>query len=174
MPRRSRSRRTIGNRTGAHGDSQGLDRVRRLLSAAIVIGEVTNVAGGGRVDPRTLANWVLTVVCWSQPGVRAAQAARPRHYWRPAFWVLLFATLVTIVPAALAGRAAMIVVATLLAFVVPAFVATYRYAYAHLTCGRQRRLRHEPAPVMSGRDSKVIAEQFPAARRRVARVGPDG
>lgn len=101
-----------------------------VLSAAIVIGEVTNVAGGGRVDPRTLANWVLTVVLlvatW---GYALRKPLGPRHYWRPAFWVLSFATLVTIVPAALAGRAAMIVVAALLPFVVPAFVATYRYAY---------------------------------------------
>jgi hypothetical protein len=43
--------------------------------------------------------------------------------------VLLFATLVTIVPAALSGRAAMLVVGALLPFVVPAFVAAYRYAY---------------------------------------------
>ena len=101
-----------------------------VLSAAIVIGEVTNVAGGGRVDPRTLANWVLTVVLlvatW---GYALHKPLGPRHYWRPAFWVLLFATLVSIVPAALAGPAAMIVVSVLLAFVAPAFVATYCYAY---------------------------------------------
>jgi hypothetical protein len=101
-----------------------------VLSVAIVIGEVTNVAGGGHVDPRTLANWVLTVVLlvatW---GYALRKPLGPRHYWRPAFWVLLFATLVTILPAALAGRAAMIVVGVLLTFVAPAFVAAYRYAY---------------------------------------------
>lgn len=101
-----------------------------VLSAAIVIGEVANLSNGGRLDPRTLANWVLTTVLlvatW---GYALHKPLGPRHYWRPAFWVLLFATLVTIVPAVLSGRAAMIVVSALLPFVVPAFVATYRYAY---------------------------------------------
>lgn len=101
-----------------------------VLSAAIVIGEVTNLSNGGRLDPRTLANWVLTTVLlvatW---GYALHKPLGPRHYWRPAFWVLLFATLVTITPAVLSGRAAMIVVGALLPFVVPAFVATYRYAY---------------------------------------------
>jgi hypothetical protein len=101
-----------------------------VFSAAIVIGEMTNLADGGRVDPRTLANWVLTTVLlvatW---GYALHKPLGPRHYWRPAFWVLLFATLVTIVPAAMSGRAAMIVVGALLPFVVPAFVAAYRYAY---------------------------------------------
>jgi hypothetical protein len=101
-----------------------------VLSAAIVIGEVTNLSNGSRLDPRTLANWVLTTVLlvatW---GYALHKPLGPRHYWRPAFWVLLLATLVTIVPAVLSGRAAMIVVGALLPFVVPAFVATYRYAY---------------------------------------------
>jgi hypothetical protein len=100
------------------------------LSAAIVIGEATNLAGGGRVDPRTLGNWILTAVLlvatW---GYALHKPLGPRHYWRPAFWVLLFATLVSIVPAALAGSSAMVVVGVLLPFVVPAFVAAYRYAY---------------------------------------------
>lgn len=101
-----------------------------VLSAAILIGEVTNIASGATVDPRTLANWVLTAVLlvatW---GYALRRPIGPRHYWRPAFWVLLFATLVTMVPAALSGRSALIVVGALLPFVVPAFVATYRYAY---------------------------------------------
>jgi len=101
-----------------------------VLSAAIVIGEATNLAGGSRVDPRTLANWVLTAVLlvatW---GYALHKPLGPRHYWRPAFWVLLVATLVSIVPVALAGSAAMLVVGVLLPFVVPAFVAAYRYAY---------------------------------------------
>jgi hypothetical protein len=101
-----------------------------VLSAAIVIGEVTSVADGNRLDPRTLANWVLTAVLlvatW---GYALHKPLGPRHYWRPAFWVLLFATIATIVPVALAGLDALIVVGALLPFVVPAFVATYRYAY---------------------------------------------
>lgn len=101
-----------------------------VISVAVVTGEVTNLAGGGRLDPRTLASWVLTAVLlvatW---GYALHKPLGPQHYWRPAFWVLLFATLVSIVPAALAGRAAMIVVAALLPFVVPAFIAAYRYAY---------------------------------------------
>lgn len=101
-----------------------------VLSIAIVIGEATNLAGGATVDPRTLTNWVLTAVLlvatW---GYALHKPLGPRHYWRPAFWVLLFATLVTILPATLSGSAAMLVVGVLLPFVVPAFVAAYRYAY---------------------------------------------
>lgn len=101
-----------------------------VLSAAIVVGEVTNLADGSRVDPRTLANWVLTTVLlvatW---GYALHKPLGPRHYWRPAFWVLSFATAATIVPVALSGPAALIVVGALLPFVLPAFVATYRYAY---------------------------------------------
>ena len=69
---------------------------------------------------------VLLVATW---GYALRMPLGPKHYWRPAFWVLLFATLVSIVPAALAGSSALIVIGVLLPFVAPAFVAAYRYAY---------------------------------------------
>ena len=101
-----------------------------VFSVAIVVGEATNLSRGGGIEPRTLAGWVITAVLlvatW---GYALGRPFGPRHYWRPAFWVLLFATLVSLVPAVLAGSAAMIVVGLLLPFVVPAFVATWRYAY---------------------------------------------
>jgi len=101
-----------------------------VLSAVIVIGEAANLMRGGPLDFRTFANWFLTgallVATWGYALQRPIGSAT---YWRPAFWVLLGATLITIVPAALAGTAAMIVVAVLLPLVAPAFYAAYRYAY---------------------------------------------
>lgn len=101
-----------------------------VLTTAIVVGEVANLVQGGGLDLRTLANWVVTVVLLIATWGFALQ--RPfgsTAYWRPAFWVMLVATLATVVPAALAGSAARIVVASLLPLVAPAFYAAYRYAY---------------------------------------------
>ena len=101
-----------------------------VLTTAIVIGEVTNLARGGGLDLRTLANWVVTVVLliatW---GYALQRSFGTTAYWRPAFWVLLIATLSTVVPAALAGSAARVLLAALLPLVAPAFFAAYRYAY---------------------------------------------
>lgn len=101
-----------------------------VLSVAIAIGEATHLTRGGPVDIRTFSNWVLTaallVATW---GYALQRPIGSMAYWRPVFWVVLGATLLTIVPAVLAGGAAVIVVAALLPFVAPAFYAAYRYAY---------------------------------------------
>ena len=101
-----------------------------LLTAAVVLGEVANLAQGGRPDPRTVANWVVTgVLLLATWGYALQRPIGSATYWRRVFWVLLLASLVTVVPAALAGSAARLVVAVLLPMVVPAFYAAYRYAY---------------------------------------------
>lgn len=101
-----------------------------LLTAAVVIGEATNLAQGGKLDARTFANWVVTgvllVATWGYALQRPIGAP---YYWRAACWVVLGATLVTIIPAALAGEAALFMVAVLLPLVVPAFIAGFLYAY---------------------------------------------
>jgi hypothetical protein len=101
-----------------------------LLTAAVVIGEATNLAQGGTLDARTFANWVVTAVLLAATWGYALQ--RPigaPYYWRAACWVVLGASLVTVIPAALAGPAAVIMVAVLLPLVVPAFIASFLYAY---------------------------------------------
>lgn len=101
-----------------------------LLSAAVVTGEVANLAAGGVVDVRTVANWIVTtlllIATWGYALQRPIGSLR---YWRPASWILLGASLVTVVPAALAGPTARLMVAVLLPLVAPAFYATFRYAY---------------------------------------------
>ena len=101
-----------------------------LLTAAVVTGEVANLVQGGTLDVRTFANWVVTGVLllatWGYALQRPIGAA---YYWRAACWVVLLASLVTIIPAALAGPAAVIMVAVLLPLVVPAFIAGFLYAY---------------------------------------------
>jgi len=101
-----------------------------LLTAAVVIGEATNLAQGGSLDARTFANWVVTgvllVATW---GYALQRRIGAQYYWRAACWVVLGASLVTVIPAALAGGAAVIMVAVLLPLVVPAFVASFLYAY---------------------------------------------
>jgi hypothetical protein len=100
-----------------------------VLTALIVLGEAANLAQGA-FDLRTPANWVLSAVLliatWGYALRRPIGAHR---YWGPAFWVVLIATGITLLPALLAGPAAMIVVGVLLPLVAPAFYAAYRYAY---------------------------------------------
>jgi hypothetical protein len=101
-----------------------------LLTTAVVIGEAANLAQGGTLDVRTLANWVVTgvllVATWGYALQRRIGAL---YYWRAACWVVLFASLATVIPAVLAGPAAAFMVAVLLPLLVPAFVASFLYAY---------------------------------------------
>lgn len=101
-----------------------------LLTLAVVAGEIANLRQGATVDPRTVASWIVTgvllVATWGYALQRPIGAI---YYWRAACWVVLAASLVTLVPALLSGDAARLVVAVLLAFVLPAFVASFLYAY---------------------------------------------
>ncbi len=101
-----------------------------LLTAAVAIGEVANLVQGGTLDARTFANWVVTgVLLTATWGYALQRPIGAPYYWRAACWVVLGASLVTIIPAALAGPAAVLMVAMLLPLVVPAFVASFLYAY---------------------------------------------
>jgi hypothetical protein len=101
-----------------------------LLTAAVAIGEAANLVQGGSIDARTFANWVVTgVLLLATWGYALQRPIGAQYYWRAACWVVLVASLVTIIPAALAGTAAVIMVAVLLPLVVPAFVASFLYAY---------------------------------------------
>jgi hypothetical protein len=101
-----------------------------LLTVAVVAGEVANLRAGGTVDFRTMANWVVTalllIATW---GYALQRPLGSQRYWSGASWVVLDASLITIVPAALAGSTAMIMVAMLLPLVLPALYAMFRYAY---------------------------------------------
>jgi hypothetical protein len=101
-----------------------------LLTAAVLTGEVVNLVQGGTLDVRTFANWIVTgVLLLATWGYALQRRIGAQYYWRAACWVVLLASLATLIPAALAGPAAVIVVAVLLPLVVPAFVASFLYAY---------------------------------------------
>jgi len=101
-----------------------------LLTAAVVIGEVANLVQGGTIDLRTFANWVVTgVLLLATWGYALQRPIGAPYYWRAACWVVLGATLVTVIPAALAGEAAIFMVAVLLPLVVPALIASFLYAF---------------------------------------------
>jgi hypothetical protein len=100
------------------------------LTLIVVIGEAANLVKGGTIDVRTFANWVVTgVLLLATWGYALQRPIGAHYYWRAACWVVLGATLITIIPAALAGGAAVIMVAVLLPLLVPAFVASFLYAY---------------------------------------------
>lgn len=101
-----------------------------LLTFAVVAGEASNLAQGGALDVRTFANWIVTGVLLAATwGYALQRRIGAQYYWRGACWVVLLATLVTVIPAVLAGGAALLMVAVLLPLVVPAFVASFLYAY---------------------------------------------
>lgn len=101
-----------------------------LLTTAVVLGEVANLAQGGTVDVRTFANWIVTgVLLLATWGYALQRRIGAQYYWRGACWVVLLASLATVIPAALAGEAALFMVAVLLPLLVPAFVASFLYAY---------------------------------------------
>ena len=117
--------------------THGARRIRKAwaayaasLTLAVAIGELSNAAHGEQISARTAVNWIVTatllVATWAYALNRPLGTAQ---YWRTAFWVLLFAGLVTLVPVTLAGGAQLAVVLILMAFVVPAYVATFRYAF---------------------------------------------
>lgn len=100
------------------------------LSAAVVLGEAVDFAQGKPVTLAAAANWLVTAVLLVATWCYGLQ--KPLHtqvYWRAAFWIILFVTLLGMARVALAGRLGLYVALVSLAFMVPAFVAMYRYAY---------------------------------------------
>jgi hypothetical protein len=100
------------------------------LTAVVVLGETSNLVQGGTLNTRTFANWFVTAVLllgtW---GYALQRRIGAQYYWRTACWVVLGATLITLVPAVLAGGAAAFMVLVLLPLLVPAFVAVFLFAY---------------------------------------------
>lgn len=122
----SRSLRTTENRQVLR---KGWTAYATVLTAASIVGEVWNVAHD-RMDARTYANWVLTfILLLATWGYALRYPIGARRYWGPAFWVILAATMITIIPVAIAGIDGMAVVLLSLPFIAPAFYAAFRYAY---------------------------------------------
>jgi peptidoglycan/LPS O-acetylase OafA/YrhL len=97
------------------------------LTLAVLVGEVGR---GTRPGPVALASWILTaallVALWCY-----ALRRRLGHeaYWRAAFWIVSFATLLMLVPVLMAGGELARYTLALTVPIVPAFVAAYLYAY---------------------------------------------
>jgi hypothetical protein len=101
-----------------------------LLTLFVIAGELRNLLQGGALGAITVANWVLTAALLTADWCYALQKPLgARWYWRAAFWIVLFATAVMLVPVALSGTAAIVFTVALLALVVPAYLAAFLYAY---------------------------------------------
>jgi len=100
------------------------------LTVFVLIGEARNVVFSHGPNPVTIANWILSaallVALWGYALQRPIGAAA---YWRVVFWIVLAATAIMLVPVALGSPEAIIFTAVLLALVVPAYVAAYRYGH---------------------------------------------
>jgi len=101
-----------------------------LLTAFVILGELSNARAGRAVTAIAVSNWILTAALLTATWCYALQkpfgAAR---YWRTTFWIVLFATAVMLVPVILGDPEVIVFTALLLALVVPAYLAAFRYAY---------------------------------------------
>jgi hypothetical protein len=101
-----------------------------LLTFGVLAGEAANVSRAREVSAITLANWTLSAVLLTALwGYALRRRIGTPTYWRAAFWLVLFANVVMLVPVLLAGGAVAAFTAALTAVIVPAYVAAYRYAY---------------------------------------------
>lgn len=101
-----------------------------LLTFGVLAGEARNVSVAREVSALTLANWVLSATLLT--GLWGYALQRPiggRAYWRAAFWLVLFANAVMLVPLLLLGGQVLLFTGALTLLIVPAYVAVYRYAY---------------------------------------------
>jgi hypothetical protein len=101
-----------------------------VLTAAVVIGEVSGFLRGEPVSWQTLLNWIVTLALLTATWGYAMQ--RPvgnEPYWRRVFWILVVVTALMLLRVALASPAALVPVAAFMALLVPAYVAAWRYAY---------------------------------------------
>jgi hypothetical protein len=100
------------------------------LTGLMLAGEAQKLADGAPVELRALAVWIVTgVLLTSLWGYALRRRIGAQYYWRPACWVVLFTTLVTAIPAMLAGDEARFMLVVSLLLLLPAFYASYRYAY---------------------------------------------
>jgi hypothetical protein len=101
-----------------------------IVSTVTVIGEVGAVLRTGEIDARTFANWfVVTVLLIGTWCYALGKPLATERYWRLAFWLVLFASVVTSIPALLSGPEARLIVAVSALLIAPAFVAMYRYGH---------------------------------------------
>jgi hypothetical protein len=106
-----------------------------LLTAAVLIGELSNFLRGEPLSWLTVANWVVTLALLTATWGYAMQ--RPvgnAPYWRRAFWILLAASALMLLRVVLVSPAAFVVVLGFMTVLIPAYVAAYRYGFrsAHL------------------------------------------
>lgn len=101
-----------------------------LLTFGVLAGEARNVSLSGEVSALTFANWVLSAVLltalWGYALQRPIGSAA---YWRAAFWLVLFANAVMLVPVLLTGGPVVWFTAALTLLIVPAYIAAFRYGH---------------------------------------------
>ena len=100
------------------------------LTFSVLAGEAVNLSRGGEVTALTLGNWTLSAALltalWGYALQRRIGSA---GYWRAAFWLVLFANAVMLIPVMLGDRAVALFTAALTLLIVPAYLAAYLYAY---------------------------------------------
>jgi hypothetical protein len=110
------------------------------LTVFVLIGEARNGVATDGPNPVTIANWILSaallVALWGYALQKPIGAAA---YWRIVFWIVLAATAIMLVPVALGAPEAIVFTAVLLALVVPAYVAAYRYGHRSPSLWRSTR-----------------------------------
>jgi hypothetical protein len=101
-----------------------------LLTFGVLAGEAANVSRAREVTALTLGNWTLSAALLTALwGYALQHRIGSERYWRAAFWLVLFANAVMLVPVLLGGGAVAMFTAALTLLIVPAYLAAYRYAY---------------------------------------------
>ena len=101
-----------------------------MLTFGVLAGEAANLSRGGEVTALTLANWTLsTALLTALWGFALRRRIGSERYWRAAFWLVLFANSVMLIPVLLGDHAVALFTAALTLLIVPAYLAAYFYAY---------------------------------------------
>ena len=101
-----------------------------VLTFGVLAGEAANLSRGSEVSALTLANWTLSAALLTALwGFALRRRIGSERYWRAAFWLVLFANSVMLIPVLLGDRAVALFTAGLTLLIVPAYLAAYRYAY---------------------------------------------
>ena len=101
-----------------------------VLTFGVLAGEAANLSRGGEVTALTLGNWTLSAALLTALwGYALQRRIGSEIYWRTAFWLVLFANAVMLIPVLLGDRTVAMFTAALTLLIVPAYLAAYRYAY---------------------------------------------
>jgi hypothetical protein len=101
-----------------------------LLTAAVVVGEVSNFLRGEPFAWLTVANWIVTLALLAATwGYAMQRAIGDEPYWRRVFWILVAVTVMMLLRVAIASVAAFVRTVAYMALLVPAYVAAFRYAF---------------------------------------------